>query len=248
MTLDGAGVARILLCRRPPVRKRRVPMTASPPLKYVERPPKSSPSGAAPAVFLLHGRGADERDLLPITETLPEFLHVFSLRAPNELDDGYRWYDIDLDDGDLHSSQPDPKTFDRCLARIFSFLDYACERYETDPQRLGLLGFSQGAALALAATIGKSDRISWTVALNGYLPKRYASADRLAAVDSTPVFLAAGRMDLVIPQERVKRAAARLRDAGLDVAYNTYPTGHGATDPEIEEVSDWIRSRTRNEN
>lgn len=218
-------------------------MTASPPLRYVERPPQSSSTGPAPAIVLLHGRGADERDLLPITESLPEQLHIFSVQAPQELEDGYRWYDIDVEDGDLHSSQPDPESFNACLGQLFSFLKYAIDQYEIDPREIGLLGFSQGAALALAATIRKSDRIAWTVALNGYLPKQYGSADKLSAVDGAAFFLGAGRMDLVIPEERVQRAAARLRDAGLNVAYETYPTGHGATDAEIDEVGEWVQSQ-----
>jgi phospholipase/carboxylesterase len=220
-------------------------MTATPPLHYVERPPKSSPSGPAPAIVLLHGRGADERDLLPITESLPEQLHIFSVRGPNELDDGYRWYDIDMKDGDIHSSQPDPRSFNACLSKVFSFLTYAVDQYEIGPHSIGILGFSQGAALALAATIRKSERVAWTVALNGYLPKQYASADKLAAAEGTPVFLAAGRMDLVIPQERVERAAARLRDGGLDVTYDTYPTGHGATDAEIVDVGEWVSAKMK---
>lgn len=218
-------------------------MTASPPLHYVERPPQSSSSGPAPAVVLLHGRGADERDLLPITKSLPEELHIFSLQGPEKLDDGYRWYDIDIEDGDIHSSQPDPESFTACLGKLFSFFNHASEEYDIDPGRIGLLGFSQGAAIGLAATIRKSERIAWTVALNGYLPKKYGSADKLSAVDGAAFFLAAGRMDLVIPEERVKRAAARLRDAGLDVTYETYPTGHGATDAEIDEVGEWVSSR-----
>jgi phospholipase/carboxylesterase len=218
-------------------------MTDSSPLNYVERPPKSSSSGPAPAIVLLHGRGADERDLLPITEALPESLHIFSVRAPEQLEDGYRWYEMDLDGGDIHSSQPDRESFDASLAKLVSFLKYAAARYETDPKRTGLLGFSQGGALALAATVRTPQRVDWTVVLNGYLPKQYANAGKLAAIDATPIFLAAGRMDLVIPKKRVKRAAVRLKDAGLDVSFDTYPTGHSATDPQIADVGDWVQKQ-----
>lgn len=217
-------------------------MTGSSPLQYVEKPPDQEQSGKAPAVVFIHGRGADERDLVPISKQLPDELHVFSVRAPFEMEDGYRWYEIDLEEGGIHSSQPDPESFTKTLVRLFEFLEYITATYEVHPKRIGLFGFSQGATIALSAAVQESDRVAWVVALNGYLPKQYGAASKLAEAGSVPVFLAAGRMDLVIPQERVKRAAERLRDAGLDVTHETYPVGHGADDEEIGEVAEWIEA------
>lgn len=215
-------------------------MSEGSPLQYVEKPPEVDHAGAAPAVVLVHGRGADERDLVPISDQLPDELHVFSVRAPVEMEDGYRWYEIDLEDGGIHSSQPDPETFRKTLVRLFKFLEYITEAYDVHPGRIGILGFSQGATLGLAGAVQEPDRIAWVVGLNGYLPKAYGAADKLAGVEGVPIFLAAGRMDLVIPKDRVKRAADRLQDAGLDVRFETYPVGHGANDEEIEEVGEWV--------
>lgn len=215
-------------------------MTESPPLHYVEKAPERERSGKAPAVVFVHGRGADERDLIPISEQLPDELHVFSVRAPMEMEDGYRWYEIDLEEGGIHSSQPDSESFRKTLVRLFAFLEYVTEQYDVHPKRIGLFGFSQGATISLSAAVQNSDRIAWVVALNGYLPKEYGAASKIAEAGSVPVFLGAGRMDLVIPQERVERAAQRLRDAGLSVTHETYPVGHGASDEEIAEVAEWI--------
>lgn len=215
-------------------------MSEGPPLQYVEKPPNVDHSGPAPAVVLVHGRGADERDLVPISEHLPDELHVFSVRGPASMDDGYRWYEIDLEDGGIHSSQPDPETFRKTMIRLLKFLQYVTKTYDVHPKRIGLLGFSQGATLSLSAAVQEPDRIAWVVGLNGYLPKSYGAADKLANVDNIPIFLAAGRMDLVVPQDRVKRAADRLRDAGLDVRYETYPVGHGAEDSELNDVGEWV--------
>lgn len=217
-------------------------MSGSSPLRYIEKPPENASSGKAPAVVFVHGRGADERDLVPISKQLPDDLHVFSVRAPMEMEDGYRWYEIDLEEGGIHSSQPDPESFQKTLVRLFKFLEYIVDNYDVHPKRIGLFGFSQGATISLSAAIQDSERIAWVVALNGYLPKEYGAANKLAEVGAVPVFLAAGRMDLVIPQERVKRAADRLRDAGLNVTHDTYPVGHGADDKEIEDVAEWIQA------
>ncbi|CDK39881.1 phospholipase/carboxylesterase [Halorubrum sp. AJ67] len=71
------------------------------PLEHVHVAPDDGTDGEpAPAVFVLHGRGADEEDLLPVAAELPDELHVISLRAPDPLQGGYTWYELDLSPAD----------------------------------------------------------------------------------------------------------------------------------------------------
>lgn len=61
------------------------------PLTHVSKPP-AEPTTDASAVLLLHGLGADETDLLPYADRLPEDLHVFGVRAPHSArNGGYAW-------------------------------------------------------------------------------------------------------------------------------------------------------------
>ena len=84
-------------------------MTAPDALPLIHEHCPGDVSSDAPAVVLLHGRGTDERDLLPIGARLPDDLDVLGVRAPESMDmpDSYTWYELDLADG-LHDSQPDP--------------------------------------------------------------------------------------------------------------------------------------------
>lgn len=217
-------------------------MAKDPPLEFVHRSPEDT-NGPRPAAVLVHGRGADERDLLPIGSQLPDGMHVFSVRAPIDLDDGYAWYDLDVQQGGLHDSQPETETFRRSMVRLSAFLEFVVDAYPVREGSVGLLGFSQGATVSLAAMTEVHERIDWIAALHGHLAKAYDNPAALADARSVPIFLAAGRMDLVIPEERVERSRDRLEAAGLDVTYRTYPVGHGANDEEVSDVTNWITAR-----
>ena len=211
------------------------------PLEHVHVAPDDATEDAS-AVVVLHGRGADEEDLLPVAQALPDDHHVVSLRAPDPLQGGYTWYELDLSAGGLHESQPHPEEFRRSLDLVAESVTAAVEAYDLDPARIGLLGFSQGAITSLASLLEAPDRYAWVVALHGYLPASHAdrSPDGL---DGTPVFVGAGSGDRVIPESRSASAAERLAAAGADVTYETYATGHGIGQAELSDVVAFVETR-----
>lgn len=211
------------------------------PLVHEHRP--GSVDVDAPAVVLVHGRGTNERDLLPIGAQLPDDLHVLSVRAPDPMGgpDSFTWYDLDLSGGDLHDSQPDPEGFRRSLDRLHEFVDGAVDAYDLDPDRVGLLGFSQGAITSLSALLERPDAYRWVVTLNGYLAAEHE--DDVDNAAGKPVFVACGRMDQIIPPERAERAADMLEKAGADVTFERYGVGHGTTPDEITDVVAWVSER-----
>ncbi len=209
------------------------------PLEHVHVAPDDPKN--APAVFVLHGRGADEQDLLPIAESLPDDLHVVSLRAPDPLQGGYTWYELDLSGGGLHQSQPDTADFARALNLVAESVDAAVDAYGIDPDRIGLLGFSQGAITSLSLLLDDPDRYAWVVALHGYLPDSHADVDP-TGIDEKPVFVGAGTGDQVIPESRAAAAADRLREIGAAVTYETYPVGHGIGEAELADVVAFVEA------
>src|ERR1700694_3930612 len=68
-----------------------VPVPSSLGLYHVTRPPGVPSDGPHPGLLLLHGRGADERDLLGLADELDPRLFVVSARAPLRLGPGYAW-------------------------------------------------------------------------------------------------------------------------------------------------------------
>ena len=211
------------------------------PLVHASRP--GTVESNAPAVVLIHGRGTNERDLLSIGAQLPEELHVLSVRAPQPMGgpDSYTWYDLDLSAGGLHASQPEPEGFRRSLDLIHGFVEAATERYDLDPDRIGLLGFSQGAITSLSALLERPGAYRWVVALNGYLAESHE--DEAANADGKSAFIGCGSMDQVIPPRRAERAAELLAEGGADVRFETYGVGHGTAPQELSDVVEWLESR-----
>ncbi|WP_336136576.1 alpha/beta hydrolase [Natronomonas amylolytica] len=174
------------------------------PLVHESRP--GSVEENAPAVVLIHGRGTNERDLLPIAAQLLDELHVLSVRAPNEMGgpNSYTWYDL-------------------------------------DPDRVGLLGFSQGAITSMSALLERPEAYRWVVALNGYLAESHH--DEVDNAEGKPVFVGCGAMDQVIPPERAEQAAELLKEGGADVRFERYGVGHGTAPQEITDVVTWLEGR-----
>lgn len=211
------------------------------PLVHEYVPPASDPDDPAPAVVVLHGRGANEHDLLPIAEHLPGGLATVSLRAPEELMGGYTWYELDLSAGGLPQSQPDAADFRRSLDLAAEAIVGAVDAYTLNPDQVGLLGFSQGAVMSLSLLFEAPGRYAWIAALHGYLAASHA--DRAPdGLSDKPVFLAAGAADQLIPANRVETSAARLRELGCQVTFETYQTGHGVGPDELADLVAFVES------
>lgn len=212
------------------------------PLEHEHVPPDDPVEGPDRAVVVLHGRGANERDLLPVAKRLDDDLHIISLRAPEPLMGGYTWYELDLPDGDIHRSQPDADDFRRSLDLVTESVDAAIDAYGLDPTNIGLLGFSQGAIVSFALIIEAPTDYAWTVGLHGYLPASHEGATPVDAA-GRPVFVSAGSADQIIPPERARMAADRLEAMGFDVEFREYDTSHGIAHTELDDVVRWVGER-----
>jgi len=212
------------------------------PLEYAHIEPDTPSDGPAPAVFVLHGRGANEQDLLPIADELPNNLHIISLRAPDRLQGGYTWYELDLSAGGLQQSQPEPDDFARSLNLIADSVETAVEAFDLDADRLGLLGFSQGAITSMSLVLESPDDFEWIVALHGYLPASHRDLDP-EGIAGKPMFIAAGSVDQIIPAARSEAAAERFEALGADVEYTVYDTAHGVSSEELADLVAFVEAQ-----
>ncbi|KAB1196160.1 MULTISPECIES: alpha/beta hydrolase [Haloferax] len=211
------------------------------PLEHVHVEPSEPVGGPAPAVVLLHGRGSNEQDLLQLSREFPDHLHVVSLRAPDRLQGGYTWYELDLSAGGLHESQPHTEQYERSRELVRESIAAAITEYGLDPGRIGLLGFSQGAITSLSLLIENPDDYAWVVALHGYLAETHATLEPDGIADK-PVFVAAGSMDQIIPSFRAERAAERLEELGADVTAQVYDAPHGVSPGELADVVSFVET------
>lgn len=185
-------------------------------------------------VLLLHGYGADEEDLRPVGERLaaeyPQAL-VVSLRAPQatSFGFGYQWFAVDaLDDAER------VERVARVMPAFVAAVRHWQQVAQVGPEGTVLIGFSQGAIMALeAASLGGAAALAGrVVALAG----RYAALPQAAPVDTT-VFLVHGQADSVMPCGHTVEGSRHLAALGADVVADLLPSaGHEINDEMLELV------------
>ncbi|HJP98405.1 MAG TPA: dienelactone hydrolase family protein, partial [Rhodanobacteraceae bacterium] len=202
------------------------------------------------AVIWLHGLGADGHDFEPIVPQLlrpawPALRFVFPHAAvrPISLNGGFPmrgWYDIagfDL------SQRQDEVGVRAAIGEVEALIEREAAR-GIDESRIVLAGFSQGGAVALAAGLRHASTLAAIVALSTYLPVAEAiGRERSGANAATPVFMAHGAFDPVVPQVLGERSRDRLREWGYTVDWHSYPMAHQVCPQEISDLADWLTDR-----
>ncbi len=216
------------------------------PFHYRIMEPRSlaaAPAGSRPPlVFFLHGIGADENDLLSIGRVLDPSLKVVSLRAPHDYYTGHSWFHIDFKpDG---SVIPDRAQARASLVDLLTAVRMAPAAFGADPERIYLLGFSQGAMMSLAALQSSPDSLAGVMALSGrYNPDVFDRSAPDSEIAGVPLLVAHGTMDEVLPVVNGRQTQAAFEKVSKDFTYREFPIGHGISQDEIEWVSDWLEKR-----
>jgi phospholipase/carboxylesterase len=205
----------------------------------VTRPPRSPGPEPHPALVLLHGRGADELDLLALADELDPRLFVVSVRAPLPLPPGYAWYHL------LDLGNPEPTSFVRSLDLLALYLQELSLVYPIDPSRVFTLGFSQGAMMAGSLGMTHPEATAGTVILSGYLPLGINLSVDEAKLANRPVFQAHGTQDPIISVQLARQARDFLRRVGADLTYREYPIAHFIDPQELAEAADWLGKRVK---
>lgn len=205
-------------------------------LAYEERPS----DGAAHALLVLHhGRGADERDLLPLADALDPArrLHVVSPRAPLELPGfpGYHWYVVP------RVGYPDPETFRGAFESLARFHDDLWARTGIAPERTVLGGFSMGSVMSYALGLsGERPVPAGILAFSGFTPEVAGWQPALAGRRGLRVFIVHGRNDPVISVDFGRRARELLAQGGLDVEYHESDLAHQIDLSHVAAAADWL--------
>jgi phospholipase/carboxylesterase len=188
--------------------------------------------------LLLHGRGADEEDLMGLEGALDPRLTILSPRAPFRMGPGYAWYDTP------RAGEPDDVSLVESLNELREFIAGAPKAYGVDPARLYLFGFSQGAVVSSALAMLIPAAIRGVVMHSGYMAAHHIALDvQRDVLADKPFFLAHGKYDEVIPVTWGRDAQEYLEEAGADVAYREYPIGHSISEESLYDASEWLTAR-----
>jgi phospholipase/carboxylesterase len=192
-----------------------------------------------PALLLLHGRGSNEVDLLPMAAAFDPRLFVVSARAPHPYFGGFRWYEQD------DSGQQNRASFEMGLELLGRFVDDMLAAYPIDPGQLYLLGFSQGAMMSNALTLTVPHKVAGAVLLSGFPPPLENAAIHGDELRGKPFFVAHGTEDPLLGIELGREVRDTLTALQADVTYREYPMAHQVVQPELEEIQAWLARRLK---
>lgn len=199
--------------------------------------PARAGSAPHPGLLLLHGRGADENDLLPLAAELDPRLFVVSARAPFQFPwGGYMWYDLDPQG----VGYPDARTLQSSLELLKRFLGEIVESYPIDPQRLYLGGFSMGAVMSATLALLEPERVAGGIVLSGYLSSTSGLPFQPERAAGHPFFVAHGTLDPVIPVQFGRLGRDYLAQTAVDLTYHEYTIGHEISLPELQDLARWL--------
>ena len=198
--------------------------------------PQSKLAAKSPALILLHGRGADENDLLNFAEYLDERLFLISARAPfpYQQSGGFTWFD------NIEMVTPEPKMFTESYEKVTRFIEDVKNGYPINPAKVFLCGFSMGAILSFAVGLTHADAVAGIIANSGYIPEEAPLKLDWDSVRGKPFFISHGLYDPVIPFSFGRRASELLREAQADVCYREYEMGHQIGEENLNDIMQWL--------
>ena len=212
-------------------------------LVHLVRKP-NPPATTPPLLIILHGVGANERNLHePLAQYFdPRFL-VVSLRSPIELGpDRYGWYPVGFSEEGI---VVDAKEEDAGRQKLLEVIEEVVSFYDANPDKVFLLGFSQGAIMSAAAVLSAPDKIRGAVLLSGKTPvaidQHITTSSAIGQVD---VFISHGKNDKVLPIVDGRQLKEKLEKAGVtNLIYKEHNGAHQLDGQHIREVLAWLATR-----
>jgi phospholipase/carboxylesterase len=189
----------------------------------------AAPERARAAMILLHGRGANAKDILELADALGEKdVAYLAPQAP-----GNSWYPYSF----LAPIPQNEPALSQALKTVGSLVAET-EGQGISCQRLCILGFSQGGCLAVEFAARHATRYGGIVGLSaGLIGPQNTERSYKGSFEGTPVFIGCSDIDAHIPLWRVRETAKVMQELGAEVTEKIYPGGgHAVNQDEIDHV------------
>jgi phospholipase/carboxylesterase len=217
-------------------------------LETIEIETGKNPSAS---VIWMHGLGADGNDFAPIVNELeldgtPAIRFVFphAPMRPVTINNGSvmrAWYDVSFGDLEGHSRLADERGVRESQAHITALIEREAKR-GIAVEDIVLAGFSQGGAIALQTGLRHPRTLAGVMALSTYLPLADSlPLEAAPANKATPIFMAHGTYDPVVPLVMGAGSMTLLTGLGYPVEWRQYPMPHSVCPEEIQDIGAWLQ-------
>ncbi|MBL4662282.1 MAG: alpha/beta fold hydrolase [Flavobacteriaceae bacterium] len=202
--------------------------------------PSNLTSEKPPVIIMLHGFGSDENDLFSFASELDPSYAIISLKAPITIQPtGNAWYHIYFDNNNGKFSDDQQAIQSREL--VVTCIDEIISAYGVDPNRVTLLGFSQGTILSFAIGLSYPEKVKNIIGLSGYINEAilvdgYAKND----FSNLNIYSSHGSVDQVIPVDWARKTKPFLENLKINCTYSEFPVGHGVAPQNFYELKEWL--------
>lgn len=185
-------------------------------------------------LLLLQGTGGDENSLIDLGKLLTPGAALLSPRGNVPEGTSRRFFRRHAE-GALDQEDLEFRTHEQA-----DFLHAAAQRPQFDIGKLFVAGFSNGANVAASLLLRRPELVRGTILLSPMLP---FEPETLPALSGMPVFIGAGKEDLLVPAESAQRLAEVLKEGGAGVTPHWEPGGHRIASAELAAAADWLQQQ-----
>lgn len=197
----------------------------------------------AGTVIWMHGLGADAHDFEPVVPMLRldrplRFVFPNAPVRPVTINGGMEmraWYDIDLSNPTV--GERDIRESAEAIERLIDAEIAA----GIPARRITLAGFSQGGVIATFLGVRANRKLAGIMGLSTYIHNHERVVDEVSLDNiDTPIFMAHGIADPMIPIARAITGREALRRLNYQVEWHEYGMGHQVCPQEINDIAAWL--------
>ena len=201
-------------------------------------PDDYDPALSYPLVIMLHGFGANMKDLAGLAPAIERDGYVYSCpNAPIAFDlglgmVGYGWHP--------RREEATPADYEKAEELLKEFFDEVFQQLNATPGQIVLLGFSQGGGMTYRCGLDQPETFAGLVALSAALPDPSVLKSRLPGQRNQPVFIAHGRSDPMVSMDSARVTRAFLEEEGYQPDYHEYDMGHEIPPMVLADLHPWL--------
>jgi phospholipase/carboxylesterase len=183
-----------------------------------------------PLLVLLHGYASHEGDLFQLSPRLPLAPVIASVRAPIAENGGWAWFSF----AERGVADPSPAEVDAATSAFLEWLD------SLEFTSVSLLGFSQGAVVALQALRARPRQFTTVVAISGFVAAGESPGDDELAELQPPVFWGRGTLDRIIPNAAIERTTDWLPAHSTATIRIYENVAHSLSSAELNDITEFL--------
>jgi len=207
----------------------------------IVEPESIAENTSANLIIILHGYGANMKDLVSLAENIGDNKSIFVFpNAPFEFQLSYQLYGYAWIFPPTMDPQEMPESMIDSADKLMVTIDMLIEYYKIKLPNVILGGFSQGAMMSASIGFVRPDIFKGVFMLSGMLLGEPYLSSSINSNNDQSVFISHGEFDSLVPFSNANKIVSFLGDYGYSPEFHQYPMGHELSMQSIQDLGEWI--------